>query len=50
MYLKLGICFALVLGLVLPVWPYSRGWGFQPALVVALIFGALSMLKVFNLI
>jgi len=35
----------LLLGMVLPIYPYSRGWGFYPSGVIATIVTAVILLS-----
>jgi len=28
----------LILIVVLPIWPFSRGWGYGPAVVIGIVF------------
>lgn len=44
MYRAVMFLFVVILPFVLPVWPYSQTWGFQPALSLTLVFVALSVL------
>jgi hypothetical protein len=37
MGLPLLLALALLLLAVMPVYPYSRGWGYRPAVVIALV-------------
>jgi hypothetical protein len=50
MYRTVLIVFVVLLACVLPVWPYSRAWGVQPAVSVLAIFAVLSVLKALKLI
>lgn len=36
------VAFLLLLA-VMPTWPYSRGWGYRPTLVLAIIFTLLAV-------
>jgi hypothetical protein len=40
-FLVSAILIALVLVFVLPVWPWSRGWGWAPAGIVAMGLGTM---------
>ncbi len=38
----------VILAAVMPVWPYSRGWGYLPSGIVVLLLVALLMLLLFG--
>lgn len=33
----------VLLALVLPWWPWSRGWGYTPAVMIAVVFGTAAL-------
>jgi len=40
------VCFLfLLLGMALPIYPYSRGWGYYPSGVIATIVAAVILLS-----